>query len=172
MGAPRRRIPWRILPILWGPFLVILAVIFIVDRWENSRHDWVPVESQPVFDYVPEGSHLVGSMHSGWTAASRCPEKSRCEYTRSFASPLEVEALHAQVRRDLEKLGFTQRAPNAMKCAPAYRTVERWVNGDISVWIWIGPTPYVMGKSTTIPTSAGRSVVQLRIDNMEVFWGC
>jgi hypothetical protein len=157
---------------LWGPFFVILAMIFIVDRWEDSRHDWVPVESQPVFDYVPEGAHLVAATHSGWTSASRCSEKSRCEWTRSYASPLGVQELHAQVTRDLERLGFAPRAPSASKCAPAYRTVERWAKGDISVWIWIGPTPYVMGKSNTIPISAGRSVVQLRIDNMEIFWGC
>ncbi len=169
---PRRRISVRFALIFFAPFVLLLACIFAIDWYENRSRVWTPVERQPVFAYIPANAHLVGSSHTGWTMSARCPAESRCEYTHTFASTLEVAELRAQVARELESLGFARRAPNPPKCAPYYAHAERFAKGDISVWPTYGPTPFANGKSSTIPTSEGRSVVRLRIDNMEIAWGC
>lgn len=87
-------------------------------------------------------------------------------------SDRDVETLRAQVERELLALGFVRRAPNAARCAPAFRNAERFAKGEISVWPTYGPTPYRLGKVATIAATEGRAVVQLRIENMELYWGC
>lgn len=170
--APRRRLSWKLFLLFPAPFVLLMTFVFVLDWLENRGHVWTAIEREPVFGYGPAGAHLVASSHSGWAFAARCSESSRCEYTHTFASPLSEDALRAQVERDLAALGFTRTPPHAGKCAPAYAHAERFARGDISVWPTYGTTPYRMGKSSTIASSEGASIVQLRIDNMEVVWGC
>jgi hypothetical protein len=158
--------------VFFTPFALLLIYIFMLDWLANRGRVWTPVESQPVFAYVPTGAHLVSSSHTGWTFTSRCPEHSRCEYTHMFGSPLDEAELRALVERELGALGFVRKPPNPAKCAPYYARSERFAKGDISVWPVYGPTPYRIGKSSSIPVTEGRTVVSLRIDNMELAWGC
>ncbi len=171
-----RAAPWLLLvliPAMAVPFVLLIVAIFGLDWYETKQHVWVDVEHDPALAYVPAGAHLVASSHSGLTMAAQCPEHSKCEYIRTYASPLSKADLRAQVERDLVALGFTRTPTHPSKCAPAFAHAERFARGEISVWPTYLTTPYQVSRSSPlIPTSEGASILQLRIENTDIVWGC
>jgi hypothetical protein len=158
--------------VFFVPFGLLVGGVFVVNALENCGHDWVALEAEPVFAYVPAGAHLVGAGHTGLAFTERCAPHVRCEYVWQFASPLPVDALRAQVEQDLARMGFVRVRPRPARCPPASAHAERFARGEVSVWPSYGPTPYAIGRSHTVGVADGAAVVRLAIDNMQIYWGC
>ncbi len=172
-SRPRSWIPLAFVAVIGGGFALLIAFAFVLDWLQTRGHVWADVDHDPVLAYVPSGAHLVASSHSGLTMTAGCGEHSKCEYIRTYASPLSGAALRAQVEADLASLGFARTPTHPSKCAPAFAHAERFARGDISVWPNYYATPFTVSRtSPPIPTSEGTSIVQLRIENMDIVYGC
>lgn len=154
-----------------GPgFLALLGFVFALDAYLDRQHDWAPIESDPVFAWVPSGMHRVGEPITGH-AFTPCKQDGRCEQIVYFAGPGTEASVRATVERELLAAGFARR-PTTKKCPPGLRGADRFVRGDLSVWPRYGATPFPVSRSRWIPPSEGATAVRLTIDNMQVFWGC
>lgn len=174
MGQSRLRfVPLLVVPALMVPFVLVIGGGLALDWYKTAGHVWADLERDPVLAYVPAGGHLVASQHSGIALAAGCGDHQKCEVLRTYASPLSATDLRIQVERDLSSLGFTRTPTHPSKCAPAFAHAERFARGEISVWPSYFPTPFQISRTAPpVPTSAGASVVQLRIENMDIVYGC